>query len=371
MRRILAGLACVGIIMSAQAQVITGAMFLPSPVGVVLSIGQWIIFETERTYYIEVMGEGRTPDEARNNGFRIAVEQAVGSIIAAESEVNNNRLTRDEIISYASGYVTKYEIVKQEAGGLGVKTTMKVWIKKSNLANRLLNQGSKPGDVEGSKAAVQLATLQEERATGDRLVSMVVNDFYRLGFNLEIKPVVVTFDNNRNGIVSVPFVLKWNRDYLKSLQEAVKATSQEARPDLCWQLALGGKCRPPVSTISISTGGLINYSEKVGFGDTVKVNNILNVMVNSQPRVRVTMYNQQNAPISTACYSWDMLDHTSGFNVQGAQYFVDSYFAGPPNVVIDGNAELKGHISVTMNSNQLANAGKVEMKVIPVNQCPR
>ena len=136
-------------------------------------------------------------------------------------------------------------------------------------------------------------------------------------------------------------------------------------------MKFGGKCRPPVSTINISGGGLINYSEKFGFGDTVKVNNILNVMVNSQPRVRVTMYNQQNAPIYVACYSWDMLDHSSGFNVQGATYFVDSYFAGPPNVVIDGNAELKGHISVTMNPNQLANAGKVEMKVIPVNQCPR
>ena len=112
MHRILAVLACVGLITSAQAQMITGAMFLPSPVGVLLSIGQWITFESERTYYIEVLGEGRTPDEARNNGFRLAVEQAVGAIIASESEVNNNRLSRDEIISYASGYVTKYEITR-------------------------------------------------------------------------------------------------------------------------------------------------------------------------------------------------------------------------------------------------------------------
>ena len=370
MRRILAVLACAAVISSAQAQVITGAMFLPSPVGVILSIGQWITFESERTYYIEVLGEGRTANEARNNGFRIAVEQAVGSIIASETEVNNSRVTRDEIISYASGYVTKYEIVNQEPGGLGVKTTMKVWIKKSNIANRLLNEGSKPGDVEGSKAAVQLATLQHERAQGDRLVAIVVNDFYRLGFDLEIKPVVVTFDNNRAGIVTVPFTLTWNRTYLKSLQEAVKATSQEARPDLCWQVAVGGKCRPQASTISISTGGLVNYSEKSGFGDTVKVNNILSVMVNTQPRVLVSMYNQQNAPIYRACYSWDMLDHSSGYNVQGARYFVDSYFSNTPNVVIDGSAELKGHISVPMNPNQLANAGKVEMKVIPLNQCP-
>jgi hypothetical protein len=372
MRRILAVLACVGIITSAQAQVITGAMFLPSPVGVVLSIGQWIIFETERTYYIEVLGEGRTAEEAKLNGFKIAVEQAVGSIIAAETEVQNNRITRDEIISYAAGYVTKFEIVNQEAGGLGVKTTMKVWIKKSNLANRLLNEGSKPADIEGQKAAAQLATLQYERAQGDRLVATVVNDFYRLGFDLEIKPVTVAFDNNRNGVVTVPFLLTWNRNYLKSLWEALKATSQESNPEACWQLILGGKCAPPASMISISTGGFMGGSGgRLGYGDKNKMNNILNVMVGSQPQVKMTIYNQQNVPWYTACYAWDMLDHNSGFNVQGARYFVDSRFYGPPNVVIDGNAELKGNIAVTMNPNQLANAGKVELKVIPSSQCPK
>jgi len=372
MRRILAVLACVGLIASAQAQVITGAMFLPSPVGVILSIGQWIIFESERTYYIEVLGEGRTAEEAKLNGFRIAVEQAVGSIIAAETEVNNNRIVRDEIISYAAGYVTKYEIVSQEAGGLGVKTTMKLWIKKSNIANRLLNEGSKPADIEGRKAATQLATLQYEREQGDRLIATVVNDFYRLGFNIEIKPVVVTFDNNRNGVVTVPFLVKWNRDYLKSLWEVLKATRQESNPEACWQLVLGGKCAPPASMITISTGGFMGGSGgKLGYGDKNKMNNILNVMVGTQPKVMMTIYNQQSAPAYVGCYSFDTLDHNSGYNVQGAQYFVDSRFYGPPNVVIDGNAELKGNIALTMNPNQLANAGKVELKIVPLNQCPR
>ena len=372
MRRILAVLACVGLITSAQAQVITGAMFLPSPVGVILSIGQWIIFESERTYYIEVLGEGRTAEEAKLNGFRIAVEQAVGSVIASETEVQNNRIARDEIISYASGYVTKFEIVSQEPGGIGVKTTMKVWIKKSNLSNRLLNEGSKPADIEGSKAAVQLASLQYERAQGDRLVSTVVNDFYRLGFNMEIKPVVVTFDNNRNGVVTVPFLLTWNRDYLKSLWEALKVTSQESNPEACWQLVLGGKCAQPASMISISTGGFMGGSGgRLGYGDKNKMNNILNVMVGTQPQVKMTIYNQQFAPVYVGCYSFDNLDHNSGYNVQGARYFVDSRFYGPPNVIIDGNTELKGTIAVTMNPTQLANAGKVELKVIPLNQCPR
>ena len=122
--RLLAALACIISFGTVQAQMITGAMFMPSPAGVILSVGQWIYNGTEKIYYIEVMGEGRSPEEARNNGFRLAVEQAVGTIVASESEVNNTRLVRDEIISYASGYIFKYEIIKQDPGGLGVKTTL-------------------------------------------------------------------------------------------------------------------------------------------------------------------------------------------------------------------------------------------------------
>jgi len=372
MRRILAGLACAALIGSAQAQVVTGAMFLPSPVGVILSIGQWIIFESERTYYIEVLGEGRTSEEAKLNGFRIAVEQAVGSVIASETQVNNNRITRDEIISYASGYVTKYEIVKQEPGGIGVKATMKVWIKKSGIANRLLNQSKGAGDFEGAQASVQLSTLQYERGQGDRLVNLVVNDFYRLGFDLSIKPVTVKFDDDRSAVAFVPFTLKWNQDYVKSLWEAVKTTSQEQWPGVCWQLAVGGNCRQPASIIQLSTklpfgaGG-----DKVGFGDTVKVNSMLNMMVNTQPRIKATLYTNTNAVMFVGCYTWDMLDHSAGFNVQGAEYFVDSNFYGPKNVVIYKDAKLEGHISFRMNAEQLKNAGRVDMKLVPQNQCPK
>ena len=74
-------------------------MIMPSPLGIILTVGQWIYNGTEKVYYIEVEGEGPTPEEARLNGFRLAVEQSVGSIIASETEVRNERAIRDEIIS--------------------------------------------------------------------------------------------------------------------------------------------------------------------------------------------------------------------------------------------------------------------------------
>ena len=336
------------------------------------SAGFWTTLNGEKVYYIEVMGQGATPEAARLNGFRIAVEQVIGSVISSETEVNNSRVTRDEIISYASGYVTKYEIVSQEPSDIGVRTVMKVWIKRSTIANRLLNQSKGAGDFEGAQASVQLSTLQHERGQGDRLVNSVINDFYRLGFDLSIKPVTVKFDDDRSAIAFVPFTLKWNQDYVKSLWEAVKITSQEQWPGVCWQLALGGSCRQPVSIIQLSTNLPFGVGgDKVGFGDTAKVNSMLNMMVNTQPMIKATLYTNTNAVMFVGCYTWDMLDHSSGFNVQGAEYFVDSNFYGPKNVVIYKDAKLEGHISFKMNPEQLKNAGRVDMKLVPQNQCPK
>lgn len=367
MRRILAVLACAGIISSAQAQVVTGAMFMPSPVGVILSIGQWISFESVPTYYIEVLGEGRTPDEARNNGFRIAVEQAVGSIIAAESEVNNNRLSRDEIISYASGYVTKYEIVKQEPGGLGVKTDMKVWIKRSVIANRLLNESKTVGDIEGAKAAVQLTTLQYERSQGDRLVQTVVNDFYRRAFVFEMKPIQVKVGPNRTGTIEVPFRLTWSRDYLKALWEALKATAQDTRATGCTY-----PCAQNVATILISTGGFMGGDGgRLGFSDAAKLDAILAMMVRTQPQVMLTIRSAQNDIVSRTCHHWQELDNVSDYNVRPGRFVKVQGYGHATGVDLNGNFKMDGIAQIDTNPQHLAAASRAELEIVPLSQCPK
>ena len=136
----------------------------------IITIGQWIYQGTERVYYIEVAGQGADAEEARKNGFRLAVEQAIGSLISSESEVQNGRLIRDEIISYAAGYVSNFEIVSTENVNRGSRVVMRVWVKRSALANRLLNESKQSGQVDGATAAVSFKTIVNERQTGDQLL---------------------------------------------------------------------------------------------------------------------------------------------------------------------------------------------------------
>ena len=63
---------------------------------------------------VDVESYASTFEEAKKEGFRLAVEYAVGSLILSETEVRSDRMKRDEIITYASGFVEDFKILSRE-----------------------------------------------------------------------------------------------------------------------------------------------------------------------------------------------------------------------------------------------------------------
>ena len=354
MRRLLA-IVLVLLATASQAQVLTGAMLLQLPISSILTAGQWIFSNGEKTYYIEVLGVGKTPEEAKLNGFRLAVEQAVGSIISSETEVLNNRIVRDEVISYASGYISKYEILWQGQDNVyGYKTQIKVWIKRSIIANRLLHESKVAGDLEGTKASVSLSSIQYERQQGDRLVGVVLNDFYRKAMNIELKPAQVILDNNRNGILTIPFRMSWNRDYLNSLFEAYRATAQSANTG-CWM-----NCIRNVSTVDIA-------GTKLGFSDTAKTAALIQTMILSEPQVELTVFTNQDQVMHKQCFRWAALDHIDDYNQ--SSYFIDVPRNNVANVRVNGQAYIDTAIQLKTTPKTLEQASKTQLKLVPKSQC--
>jgi hypothetical protein len=340
---------------ASQAEIITGTTLMQLPIGAILQAGQWIFSNGEKTYYIEVLGVGKTPEESRLNGFKLAVEQAVGSIIASETEVRDNRIKRDEIISYASGYVSKYEILWQaHDNAYGYKTQIKVWIKRSIIANRLLHESKVAGDIEGAKASVSLSTVQYERSQGDRLVGIVLNDFYRRAMDIDLKPAQVKLDNNRNGILIIPFRLSWNKDYINSLYEAYKVTAQDTKSG-CWI-----ECVRNVSTVNIS-------GSKLGFSDSAKAQALIKTMILSEPQVELTVFTNQDQIMHKQCFRWAALDHIDDYNQ--SNYFVDVSATNIANVRINSQAYMDTAIQLKTTPNTLEQASKTQLKLVPKSQC--
>jgi hypothetical protein len=345
-----------GPVVYAQVPIGVTTAMMPSPLGIVLTVGKWIYDSVtkEQVYYIEVEGRGNTATQARDNGFRLAVEQALGTVIASETEVVNGRVQRDEIISYASGYVSRFELINVESGNPETRVQMKIWISRSALSNRLLARSAKSGEVDGPVASIQLQTLNQERATGDRLLQTVLNDFPKRAFEITLDPTDVV-RQNRSAQVEIVFEMRWSQDYLRSLWAALDAVSYRGSN--------------PVAIIGVNSGGLFRgYGGQARFDDTVKYEQLVKTMVLSEPAILFVVRGPNREILSSGCYTRPELDNQSRYGGDTGRRFVE---LSPyrPTAFVDGSYKMRGRIQIPINNDVLAQAFSVDLDVVPAKNC--
>jgi hypothetical protein len=343
---------------SAQAQmpVPTTQMLMPNPLGIVLMVGKWIYDSQTRqeVYYIEVAGIGVDPAQARNNGFRLAVEQALGTLISSETEVRNGRIVRDEIISYAAGFVTRFEIVGTEATAQGTRVNMRVWVERSALANRLLARSDASGTFDGAAVSQRLDSINQERTTGDALLQQVLNDFPRRAFDLELGRVDIIREN-RQAHVRVPFRITWSQHYLRSVWTALNATSQ--------------RTSSPASIIAVNSGNMFRgYGGQARFDDTVKFEMLYRAMVASEPNVLITVKNQDGSRAFSGCYRWQELDHLHDYHERSGRFV---QVGRSTTALLDGSFRLDATAFVPAHMVNLTQASGIELQIVPKAQCPK
>lgn len=77
----------------------------------------WLVFFSMATtsWAVETtsVGEGKTRQEAINNGIRMAVEQALGTLVKSDTQVTNGKLIWDRIASASAGYVKNYNVLAE------------------------------------------------------------------------------------------------------------------------------------------------------------------------------------------------------------------------------------------------------------------
>lgn len=74
---------------------------------------QLVHAQDDKTVTLVVSGQGKTQEEARQNALRSAIEQAFGTFISSKTEILNDNLVKEEIVSVANGNVQKYEIITE------------------------------------------------------------------------------------------------------------------------------------------------------------------------------------------------------------------------------------------------------------------
>ena len=126
--------------------------------------------QEDKTVSLTVSGTGKTIEEAKTNALRSAIEQAFGAFISSKTEILNDNLVKDEIISVANGNVQKYDIVSQvELPKIGYAITLSATVSISKLTSFAESKGVivefKGGMFAQNIKLQKLNEQSEEKAT--------------------------------------------------------------------------------------------------------------------------------------------------------------------------------------------------------------
>lgn len=360
-------LACGTVYPQTMQQILT-----PSPLGVALTVGQWILKDRKRIFEIEVETRAPTLKEARDQAFRLAIEQAVGTLVLSESESQRSRLVRDDITSYSSGYVDRFEILSQEREAGQIRLRLRVWVSHSAISNRLLGRSQTDAHIEGDRFAEQARSLQQERASGDRLLSTVLRDYPQRAFSAEIGRIEL-WEDNRLIKLMVPFSLRLDYNYLVSLSEALEQTAQRRNATHCTDSLYNTQCgnatfirvisgKPPANS-----GRFFGWNTTAGFNDMTRSQMIHQTMIASRPAILLTVTDHHGRRAFRSCYFRPELDQDIQYVMPERMFLTIS----PMGMSVNGDVTLRGKLEVNLGSSaeRVRDFYKAEIKVVNRSDC--
>ena len=129
------------------------------------------------TQLVTATGYGMSVEEAKKAAVRAAVESVVGTMVDAETLVENDELVQDKILSYSAGMVEDVKIIgvpkKNPAGLVMVRAQVKV--RKTELAERVKATIKTSIKIDGESLYQQVAFNQRNFNDADGIFQNLFN----------------------------------------------------------------------------------------------------------------------------------------------------------------------------------------------------
>ena len=139
-----------------------------------------------KTVTLTVSGTGKTLEEARLNALRSAIEQAFGAFISSKTEILNDNLIKDEIVSVTNGNIQKYDVISQvEIPNNGYAMTLSATVSIDKLTSFAESKGvvvEFKGGMFGLKVKLQKLNEKNELNACINILS-VVHELLQNGYD--------------------------------------------------------------------------------------------------------------------------------------------------------------------------------------------
>ena len=173
---------------------------------------------------ITATGSGANLEAAKQAAFRQAIELEIGVLVLGDRETVNLALVKDEIYAYSAGYVDSYRIVSTAVVGAKTQLIMEVHVSPSKLTNRIWSVGRSANEINGQSLTAQYSTYVNQKAQSDRILNKLLDQYPRRAYQITQGASKFQMDSNRSAVLSIPVIIKWNQDFLNSLDETLTLT---------------------------------------------------------------------------------------------------------------------------------------------------
>ena len=123
------------------------------------------------------VGRGKTHDLALQNAMKIAIEQSFGVFVSTKTEILNDELIKDQLISVSNGSIQKYEIISERSLSENSQTvTIKATVSINKLISFVQGKGVS-ADFNGSLFSFNIRQQElnekNEKTAIDDLISVI------------------------------------------------------------------------------------------------------------------------------------------------------------------------------------------------------
>lgn len=137
------------------------------------------VFATQEIKEVAAKGVGASEREAVEDAFRNAIEESIGLYVSSETQLQNEKLIKDNILTSSNGYIDNYRLssVSHENGVTKVEITALVKIQdvKSKLVS--LNVSILPAE-ELANIHARLSTRVKRNQDAENILKKELGDFF-------------------------------------------------------------------------------------------------------------------------------------------------------------------------------------------------
>ena len=135
------------------------------------------LYESTTTSLVVAQGVGTNGDEALRDAFRESVRQAVGLFVDAQTQIKNDELIEDRVLTYSNAYVKTYRKISESTRGGLVRIKISALVQKTKLIEKLKAENISIKKVDGKGLFAEAITQMEKTQSGNALLASSLEGF--------------------------------------------------------------------------------------------------------------------------------------------------------------------------------------------------